>query len=161
MKPKWLESLKGYYAKTPEKLKNITGDDSYCVQLLNCFLHHGPHGKHFVTVFEILGSNLLEVIKRYNYKGAPLPIVRQMAKQCLTGLDFLHRMCNVIHTDLKPENVNLCLTNEEVNQIHSKGSLNNNHNVLTDQFEQNQKITSLKIEKKPSEREKQKAKDKK
>jgi serine/threonine-protein kinase SRPK3 len=43
-------------------------------------LHHGPHGKHFVTVFEILGCNLLEVIKRYNYKGAPLPIARIMAK---------------------------------------------------------------------------------
>jgi len=70
-----------------------------------------------VTVFEILGVNLLEVIKRYNYKGAPLPIVRQMVKQCLIGLDFLHRVCKVIHTDLKPENVNLCLTEEEVHEI--------------------------------------------
>ena len=53
-------------------------------------------------VFEILGVNLLEVIKRYNYKGAPLPLVRIMAKQCLMGLDYLHRVCKIIHTDLKP-----------------------------------------------------------
>ena len=121
MKQEWLSSLKTYYKHHPDKLKSITGEDSYCVQLLNCFLHHGSHGKHFVTVFEILGVNLLEVIKRYNYSGAPLPIVRQMAKQCLIGLDYLHRMCKVIHTDLKPENVNLCLTKEEIEEIQVKG----------------------------------------
>jgi len=113
-KPEWLESLKTYYKDNPEKLKHITGDDSYCVQLLNCFIHHGPHGKHFVMVFEILGVNLLEVIKRYNYKGTPLPVVRAMSDQCLMGLDYLHRVCKIIHTDLKPENVNLCLTEREV-----------------------------------------------
>jgi serine/threonine-protein kinase SRPK3 len=50
------------------------------VQLLNCLLHNGCHGKHFVMVFEILGVNLLEVIKRYNYKGVPLPLCRILAK---------------------------------------------------------------------------------
>ena len=67
MKPEWLASLKKYYAKEPERLKHITGQDSYSVQLLNCLLHNGCHGKHFVMVFEILGVNLLEIIKRYDY----------------------------------------------------------------------------------------------
>ena len=123
MKPEWLDSLKKYYKDRPEKLKNITGEDCHCVQLLNCFLHHGPMGKHFVMVFEILGVNLLEVIKRYNYKGVPMPLVRIMAKQCLMGLDYLHRVCQIIHTDLKPENVNLCLTDKEVAEIAAKGQL--------------------------------------
>lgn len=74
-------------------------------------------------VFEILGVNLLEVIKRYNYKGVPFPLVRIMAKQMLMGLDYLHRVCKIIHTDLKPENVNLCLRDDEVKQIAEKGSL--------------------------------------
>lgn len=39
------------------------------------------------------------------------------------GLDYLHRICQIIHTDLKPENVNLCLTEEEVKEIASKGQL--------------------------------------
>ena len=39
------------------------------------------------------------------------------------GLDFLNRICRVIHTDLKPENVLLCLTEEEIGQIVDSGQL--------------------------------------
>ena len=81
--------------------------------IANSFVHFGPNGKHFVMVFEILGVNLLEIIKRYNYRGIPLPLVRIIARQVLIGLDYLHRICNIIHTDLKPENVLLSLTNDE------------------------------------------------
>lgn len=33
------------------------------------------------------------------------------------GLDFLNRICRVIHTDLKPENVLVCLSEEELKKI--------------------------------------------
>ena len=55
--------------------------------------------------FEVLGKNLLSLIKKYNYKGIPLKMVREISRQCLFGLDYLHRICKIIHTDLKPENV--------------------------------------------------------
>jgi len=38
-------------------------------------MYSGPNGQHYVMVFEILGVNLLEVIKRYDYKGVPLELV--------------------------------------------------------------------------------------
>lgn len=79
-------------------------------------------------VFEVMGVNLLEVIKRYDYKGVPIPLVRILARQCLVGLDYLHRMCNVIHTDLKPENVLICLTPDEVDQIATENRLKANKN---------------------------------
>ena len=56
-------------------------------------------------VFSILGCNLLSVIKAYNYRGIPIPIVKKIIKGITKGLDFLHRNCEIIHTDLKPENV--------------------------------------------------------
>lgn len=74
-------------------------------------------------VFEILGVNLLELIKRYNYKGIPMHLTRVIAKQVLIGLDYLHRICGIIHTDLKPENVLLCLTQEEIKHIVENGQL--------------------------------------
>ena len=55
--------------------------------------------------FEVLGKNLLSLIKRYGYKGIPIRIVREICRQTLIGLDYLHRICGIIHTDLKPENV--------------------------------------------------------
>ena len=73
-------------------------------------------------VFEVMGVTLLEIIKRYNYKGIPLPLVRIITKQILIGLDFLHRICHIIHTDLKPENVLVCLTQDELRNIQETGT---------------------------------------
>lgn len=77
------------------------------------FFHHALHGKHFVMAFEVLGKNLLSIVKAYDYRGIPLPIVREMARQLLIGLDYMHRICNLIHTDIKPENVTFALKEKE------------------------------------------------
>jgi len=52
-----------------------------------------------------MGPNMLALIKQYNFKGIPQDIVRKVAMHTLIGLDYLHRICGIIHTDLKPENV--------------------------------------------------------
>lgn len=78
---------------------------AYVVSLLDSFKHDGPNGTHVCMVFEVLGENLLGLIKRYHYKGIPKVLVQQITKQVLLGLDYLHRECGIIHTDLKPENV--------------------------------------------------------
>jgi serine/threonine protein kinase len=75
------------------------------VQLVDYFEHYGANGKHVCMVFETMGPNVLALIKRYNFKGIPLNIVRKVACHTLVGLDYLHRVCGIIHTDLKPENV--------------------------------------------------------
>jgi serine/threonine-protein kinase SRPK3 len=77
----------------------------HVVSLLDSFEHKGPNGVHVCMVFEVLGENLLGLIKRWNHRGIPMPLVRQITKQVLLGLDYLHRECGIIHTDLKPENV--------------------------------------------------------
>ncbi|KAJ5130034.1 uncharacterized protein N7515_006073 [Penicillium bovifimosum] len=77
----------------------------HVVSLLDSFEHKGPNGVHVCMVFEVLGENLLGLIKRWNHRGIPIPLVKQITKQVLLGLDYLHRECGIIHTDLKPENV--------------------------------------------------------
>jgi len=78
------------------------------VNLLDYFEHVGPNGKHVCMVFEPMGPNVLALIKRYNFKGVPRKIVEKVAAHTLIGLDYLHRVCGIIHTDLKPENVLVC-----------------------------------------------------
>ncbi|KAH8061837.1 hypothetical protein JL722_3792 [Aureococcus anophagefferens] len=78
---------------------------SRVVRLLDHFEHSGPNGRHVCMVFEMLGANLLSVIRKSEYRGLPIDSVRNVCRQICMGLDFLHRRCSIIHTDLKPENV--------------------------------------------------------
>ena len=88
----WSKSLKEYLTEEEIKSKQLI-EHCHNVLLLNSFMHYGPNGKHFIMVFEILGVNLLEIMKRYDYKGIPIPLVRRIAKQVLMGLDYLNRIC--------------------------------------------------------------------
>lgn len=77
----------------------------FVATLHDSFFHMGPNGRHMCMIFSMLGCNLLSVIKAYNYRGIPIDVVKRMIKGVCMGLDFLHRRCRIIHTDLKPENV--------------------------------------------------------
>ena len=93
----------------------------HVVSLLDSFEHRGPNGVHVCMVFEVLGENLLGLIKRWNHRGIPMPLVRQITKQVLLGLDYLHRDCGIIHTDLKPENVLIEIGDvEQIVKMHVK-----------------------------------------
>lgn len=86
-------------------LATVVDHSRYVATLHDSFFHSGPNGRHMCMVFSMLGCNLLSVIKAYNYRGIPIPAVKKMIKGISKGLDFLHRKCLIIHTDLKPENV--------------------------------------------------------
>ena len=123
----WIKSLNKYWENNPEILKkgNIK-DHTQILHLLNSFIYHGQNGKHFCLVFEIMGMSLADIIKKFNYKGIPLPYVRIITKQILIGLDYLHRFCGIIHTDLKPENIWICLTKNQIEEINETGKFDYN-----------------------------------
>jgi len=90
-------------------MERVTSSDpdntSCCLHLLNHFIHFGPNGTHICMVFELLGSNLLDLIKLHGFQGIPMPAVKFITGQILRALHFLHKKCGVIHTDIKPENI--------------------------------------------------------
>ncbi|XP_049314579.1 SRSF protein kinase 3 isoform X3 [Bactrocera dorsalis] len=84
------------------------------VRLLNHFTIRGVNGKHYCLVFEALGCSLYKLIVKNNYQGLAISQVRNIIKQVLEGLDYLHTKCSIIHTDIKPENILLVIDNESV-----------------------------------------------
>ena len=53
--------------------------------------------------FEVLGENLLTVIRKAGKHGVSLKRVKRITYQVAKGLQYLHDVCGIIHTDLKPE----------------------------------------------------------
>ncbi|CCW68201.1 unnamed protein product [Phytomonas sp. Hart1] len=76
----------------------------HCARLNDYFEHAGPNGTHVCMVFDVYGENLLCLMERYEYRGIPLPIVKCITRQILIALEHISSI-NIIHTDLKPENV--------------------------------------------------------
>ncbi|XP_071374233.1 SRSF protein kinase 1a [Centroberyx affinis] len=94
--------------KLLRSVRNSDPDDpnrEMVVQLLDDFKISGVNGTHVCMVFEVLGHHLLKWIIKSNYQGLPLPCVKSIIRQVLQGLDYLHTKCQIIHTDIKPENI--------------------------------------------------------
>ncbi|XP_037051096.1 SRSF protein kinase 3-like [Bradysia coprophila] len=81
------------------------------VRLLNHFTVRGVNGVHTCIVFEALGCSLYKLIVKNNYQGLAIQQVKSIIKQVLQGLEYLHTKCNIIHTDIKPENILLVIDN--------------------------------------------------
>uniref|UniRef100_A0A5F8GEN4 non-specific serine/threonine protein kinase n=1 Tax=Monodelphis domestica TaxID=13616 RepID=A0A5F8GEN4_MONDO len=93
------------------------------VQLIDDFRISGINGVHVCMVLEVLGHQLLKWIIKSNYQGLPLPCVKNIMRQVLQGLDYLHTKCKIIHTDIKPENILLCVGEVYIRRLAAEATL--------------------------------------
>jgi serine/threonine protein kinase len=112
---KIIKSAKKYYKNAKDEIKilkiinnklkdnNIT--DIPIIKYIDNFNHIGKNGNHLCLVFELLGKDLLKYAEEFLNNQIPIYIVKKIIKDVLIGLTFLHDTCNIIHTDLKPENI--------------------------------------------------------
>jgi len=59
---------------------------------------------HLCITFELMSYNLYELIKKNNYQGFSLSLIRRFCNSIIKCLRLLYQE-NIIHCDLKPENV--------------------------------------------------------
>lgn len=111
--------------KLLKSVRNTDPDDSNrerVVQLLDDFKISGVNGSHICMVFEVLGHHLLKWIIKSNYQGLPLLSVKRIILQVLQGLDYLHAKCRIIHTDIKPENILLCVNDQYIRRLAAEAT---------------------------------------
>ncbi|KAK0181287.1 hypothetical protein PV327_003580 [Microctonus hyperodae] len=83
------------------KKKDLEADSQHnVIHMLEYFYFRN----HLCISFELMSLNLYELIKKNNYQGFSLSLIRRFANSLINCLRLLHRE-NIIHCDLKPENV--------------------------------------------------------
>lgn len=80
--------------------KHDPEDQHHIVRIFDCFQYQ----QHLCISFELLNTNLFELIKLNNFRGLSLSIVQLFSKQILCGMALL-KDAGIIHCDLKPENI--------------------------------------------------------
>lgn len=90
--------MRDLHAKNPE-----SPGYRHIVQLLDEFVIEGPNGKHITLVVEAMDVSVFDVYRRMR-DPMPLPLVKRVAKHTLLALQYMHE-CNLIHTDIKGENI--------------------------------------------------------
>jgi serine/threonine-protein kinase SRPK3 len=78
---------------------------AHIVAFLDSFTHTVSSTAHICITLEPLGANLLSLIEKNRKKGVPPAVVKSIARQVLLGLQYLHDECDLVHTDIKPENI--------------------------------------------------------
>ncbi|KAF8303347.1 hypothetical protein DL93DRAFT_2173055 [Clavulina sp. PMI_390] len=75
-------------------------DEHHILRLRDTFIHKA----HLCLVFELLSSNLYELIKQNSFGGLSTQLVKVFTAQLLDALTILNE-AKLIHCDLKPENI--------------------------------------------------------
>ena len=82
---------------------------------------HFVFRRHLMITFEMLSVNLYEFIKMNNFQGFSLNLIKRFAIQILIAL-FYMREHNIVHCDMKPENILLRKINKSGIKIIDFGS---------------------------------------
>lgn len=78
-------------------------DKHHIVRIYDYFVFQ----RHLCIAFELLATNLYELVKLNQFRGLSLSIVQLFSRQILRGLALM-KDAGIIHCDLKPENILLC-----------------------------------------------------
>ncbi|KAK5121692.1 hypothetical protein LTR85_004864 [Meristemomyces frigidus] len=73
--------------------------------LLESFTLPGPSGDHLCIVLQPLRESIARLRHSFEDGKFPVELLAILAEPLLQGLDYLHRECHVVHTDLKADNI--------------------------------------------------------
>ncbi|KAJ6190531.1 hypothetical protein N7519_000552 [Penicillium mononematosum] len=70
--------------------------------LLDSFEVKGLEGSHLCLVYPPMREPLSMYQRRFDDRKMPLPLIKTYIRALLTGLDYLHKECRIVHTALLP-----------------------------------------------------------
>ncbi|KAL3319696.1 Dual specificity tyrosine-phosphorylation-regulated kinase 1A [Cichlidogyrus casuarinus] len=86
--------------------QNHSGKSHSSANYIVTLITHFTLGDHLCLVFELLSDSLYDLLRNTHFQGVSLNLTRKFAQQLCSALEFLSRPdLQIIHCDLKPENV--------------------------------------------------------
>lgn len=73
--------------------------------MLDTFKVKGKHGDHLCIVYDVLREPIDICMEKFPGRRFSCEKIRILLPALLTGLDYLHSECGVVHTDLKADNI--------------------------------------------------------
>ena len=153
-----------YYEDSQEELKinkiiNNRERDSRLIKLMNNFVYIDKEGKHTCFIYELMGGTLFDILNAYEDEDIPMNLCKKIIKEIFLSLAELHSL-NIIHTDLKPENIMIKKKNENIDKIikllEPLGLKNMYNNIfienLPEDYSEYTKIKKKKVKKRVRER---------
>lgn len=102
-----------------KKIKNT--NSNHLMMLFEHFEYNDDDGCHICLVFELMAGSVFDIIKHGKYKnGIPLNIVCSILKQVLNGMNVLLNDLNLVHCDIKPENILVEGVSKDIQEIIDK-----------------------------------------
>ncbi|MCJ1478352.1 hypothetical protein MMC13_007030 [Lambiella insularis] len=86
----------------------------YLRTVLKSFEVTGPKSTHVGLVYAPMRESVARFQRRLANGQIPSYFLKPLMAMVLTGLDYLHSQCRIIHTDLKPDNILLGIENQAV-----------------------------------------------
>ena len=138
---KYIESAEIETEIIQKILKADKEKKSYCVNIIDAFRFFKDETEYYAIIFELLSLSLYDFIKQNSYKGFTMNQIQQIAKQIFEGVAFLHSI-NIVHTDLKPENI--ILENADYDVISDYDNLPVNTILKEENESGNNSVNSMK-----------------
>jgi serine/threonine-protein kinase SRPK3 len=96
--------------------KYLNNKDNYNTKIIKYYDNfiYDKNGKYNCIIFELLGYSLLDVLSEY--EDLKISIIKKILRQIFFALNELHSK-NLIHTDIKPENILFIKKTKKIEQI--------------------------------------------
>ncbi|OMJ91008.1 hypothetical protein SteCoe_6470 [Stentor coeruleus] len=96
---------------------NANGEDNNIIKKHEQFKFR----EHFCIVYELLSIDLYQFLKKNEFRGASMSIIKRIAVQIIIALKHIHNS-ELIHCDLKPENILFKVENKSSIKLIDFGS---------------------------------------
>lgn len=129
-----IKEINNYADKHPQ-------EKIYCIKMLDYFVYEISEDiKYVCSLYELYAGSINVIITHGKYKyGLPIKVAKRIIKQLLISLNVLHNKLNIIHTDIKPENIlfkGISEHNQKIIELFTKSMFQEKYDKLKKMFKE-------------------------